>query len=264
MRLELFEIHDQPWFPDFLRREVLDALQMIFERTDTYRPIAGRLRDALDYAGTRSVLDLFSGAGGPWPSLMRLYESEGAPSIEVLLTDKFPAACNGNDGGTRSPKGMRFIPHPIDATEIPERFQGFRTIFSSFHHLNPAQALHFLQESARRGRGIGIFEVASRRAFTLASIFMVPVLDWLFAPFRRPFRCSRLVWTYAIPVVPLVLFSDGLISCLRSYSLADLRAMTTGVPTHDYEWQIGEERRVRLPLRVTYLIGYPKRSLATD
>jgi hypothetical protein len=264
MRLELFEIHDQPWFPDFLRREVLDALQMIFERTDTYRPIAGRLRAALDYAGTRSVLDLFSGVGGPWPSLMRLYESEGAPSIEVLLTDKFPAACNGNDGGTCSPKGMRFIPDPIDATAIPECFQGFRTIFSSFHHLSPAQALQFLQESARCGRSIGIFEVASRRAFTLASIFMVPVLDWLFAPYRRPFRWSRIVWTYVIPVVPLVLLSDGLISCLRSYSLADLRTMTTRVPTNDYEWQIGEERRGRLPLRVTYLIGYPKRSLATD
>jgi hypothetical protein len=264
MRLELFEIHDQPWFPDFLRREVVDALQMIFERTDTYRPIAGRLRAALDYAGTRSVLDLFSGVGGPWPSLMRLYESEGAPPIEVLLTDKFPTACNGNDGGTCSPKGMRFIPDPIDATAIPERFQGFRTIFSSFHHLNPVEALCFLQNSARCGRGIGIFEVASRRAFTLASIFMVPVLDWLFAPFRRPFRWSRIVWTYVIPVVPLVLLSDGLISCLRSYSLADLRTMTSRVPTNDYEWQIGEERRGRLTLRVTYLIGYPKRALATD
>jgi hypothetical protein len=159
MRLELFEIHDQPWFPDFLRREVLDALQMIFERTDTYRPIAGRLRAALDYAGTRSVLDLFSGVGGPWPSLMRLYESEGAPPIDVLLTDKFPAACNGNGDGTRSSKGMRFVPDPIDATAIPECLQGFRTIFSSFHHLNPAEALCLLQDSARCGRGIGIFEV---------------------------------------------------------------------------------------------------------
>ena len=48
MRFELFEIHDQPWFPDFLRREVVDALQMILERTDAYKPIAGRLRQALN------------------------------------------------------------------------------------------------------------------------------------------------------------------------------------------------------------------------
>jgi hypothetical protein len=264
MRLELFEIHDQPWFPDFLRREVLDALQMIFERTDAYRPIAGRLRAALDYAGTRSVLDLFSGLGGPWPSLIRFYESEGAPPIEVLLTDKFPAASYRGDGRTCLAKGIRFISDPIDATSIPERFPGFRTIFSSFHHLSPAQAARFLQDSARFRRGIGIFEVASRHAFTLASIFTMPLLDWLFTPLRRPFRWSRLVWTYAIPVVPLVLFGDGMISCLRSYSLADLRAMTAGVTNSEYDWQIGEESSARLPLRITYLLGYPKKLVAAD
>jgi hypothetical protein len=89
MRLELFEIHDQPWFPDFLRREVVDALQMILERTETYRPIAGRLRQALNCSGTREVLDLFSGAGGPWPSLVRLFESEGAPPSKFSLLTSF-------------------------------------------------------------------------------------------------------------------------------------------------------------------------------
>jgi hypothetical protein len=95
MRFELFEIHDQPWFPDFLRREVLDALQMILERTDAYRPIAGRLRQALSSSGAHEVLDLFSGAGGPWPALVRILQSDGAPAIEVFLTDKFPNISNG-------------------------------------------------------------------------------------------------------------------------------------------------------------------------
>src|ERR1700721_4902787 len=98
MRFELFEFHDQPWFPGFLRREVVDALQMILERTNAYRPIAGRLRQAMNCSGTREVLDLFSGAGGPWPSMVRLFESEGAPPIEVFLTDKFPSVSNGRKG----------------------------------------------------------------------------------------------------------------------------------------------------------------------
>ena len=89
MRFELFEIHDQPWFPDFLRREVVDALQMILERTDAYRPIAGRLRQALSRSGSQEVLDLFSGAGGPWPSLVRLFESEGAPPSKSSLLTSF-------------------------------------------------------------------------------------------------------------------------------------------------------------------------------
>jgi len=264
MRFELSEIHDQPWFPDFLRREVVDALQMVLERTEAYRPIAGRLRQALNCSGTREVLDLFSGAGGPWPSLVRLFESEGAPSIEVFLTDKFPSLSNGRNGKTACASGIHFLGDPVDATAIPERLQGFRTIFSSFHHLNPEQARRFLQDSAAKGEGVGVFEVASRHSFTLVSILAIPLVDWLFTPFRRPFRWSRMLWTYVIPVVPTVLLIDGLISCLRTYSLADLRAMTARVSNADYEWQIGEESSARLPLRVTYLTGFPKKLLAAD
>lgn len=152
----------------------------------------------------------------------------------------------------------------MDATVIPERLQGFRTIFSSFHHLNPEQAGRFLQDSAAKGEGVGVFEVASRHGVTLLLILAMPLVDWIFTPFRRPFRGSRILWTYVIPVVPAVLLIDGLISCLRAYSLADLRAMTASVSNPDYEWQIGEESSALLPLRVTYLVGCPKKLLAAD
>jgi hypothetical protein len=264
MRLELFEIHDQPWFPDSLRREVLDALQMILERTNAYKPIAGRLREALNCSGAREVVDLFSGAGGPWPSLVRLFQKEGAPPVGVLLTDKFPSGPSGDSAGKACSSGIRILRDPIDATAIPENLQGFRTIFSSFHHFNPEQAGRFLKDSAARGHGVGVFEVASRRVFTVLTILAMPLADWLFTPFRRPFRWSRIFWTYVIPIVPLVLLIDGLISCLRAYSLADLRSMTAGVNSRDYEWQIGEESNAHLPLRVTYLVGFPKKLVAAD
>ena len=51
---------------------------------------------------------------------------------------------------------------------------------------------------------------------------------------------------------------------MRAYSLADLRAMTAGVNSRDYEWRIGEESNANLPLRVTYLVGWPKKMLAAD
>ncbi len=40
--------------------------------------------------------------------------------------------------------------------------------------------------------------------------------------------------------------------------------MTACVSNPDYEWQIGEESSVHLPLRVTYLVGCPKKLLAAD
>jgi hypothetical protein len=253
----LLEIHDQPWFPEFLRREVVDALQMILEAANAYQPIAPRLREAIDRAGTREVLDLFSGAGGPWPSLVRCFKSQGAEPVEVFLTDKYPTIATHNGAAPPCSEHLHFVSKPVDGTDIPDRLTGFRTVFSSFHHFTSTEARRFLEESVCKRRGVGIFEGASRHPLTMLSILFMPAADWLLAPFRRPFRWSRLLWTYLIPVVPFVLLYDGIASCLRTYSLADLRKLTDGLGNADYEWEIGEETGGLLPVRVTYLIGWP-------
>ncbi|MGA8142949.1 MAG: hypothetical protein WB987_03550 [Candidatus Acidiferrales bacterium] len=259
-RLRLFEINDQPWFPEFLRREVVDALQMVLEVTNAYQPIANRLQDAIERAGSREVVDLFSGAGGPWPSLARKFTSNDSKPVEIFLTDKFPSVADHNVDQLLAAGHIHFVGEPVDATRIPDRFAGFRTIFSSFHHFNAADARSFLQDSTSKGRAVGIFEVASRHAFTMLSVLFIPAVDWLFAPFRRPFRWSRLLWTYLIPVVPLALLFDGLSSCLRAYSLSDLRELTDGLSSASYKWEIGEENGGLLPVRVTYLIGCPQQA----
>jgi hypothetical protein len=74
-----------------------------------------------------------------------------------------------------------------------------------------------------------------------------------------PLRWSRLLWTYLIPVIPFVLFFDGLISCLRAYSLGELQEMTSGLEGGGYRWEIGEKTGGLLPVRITYLIGCPQR-----
>jgi hypothetical protein len=39
----------------------------------------------------------------------------------------------------------------------------------------------------------------------------MPLAGFLTAPFIRPFRFSRLFWTYVITVIPFVLFFDGVV-----------------------------------------------------
>src|SRR5262249_45613218 len=52
-RIHLFEIHDQTWFPGFLRDHLTEALQLIFEVGSLYIPIVGRLQKALKDAGAQ-------------------------------------------------------------------------------------------------------------------------------------------------------------------------------------------------------------------
>jgi hypothetical protein len=57
-----------------------------------------------------------------------------------------------------------------------------------------------------------------------------------------------------LPVIPFLLFWDGLISCLRAHSTKQLREMIASVNAYGYCWEAGEEPGFTT---VTYLVGYP-------
>jgi hypothetical protein len=92
----------------------------------------------------------------------------------------------------------------------------------------------------------------------------LPWIALLAVPFIRPWRVSRLFWTYLIPAIPLVLLVDGIVSCLRSYSEDELTALirslrpspSAGTPT-PYQWTVGWLPSPLSPIGVTYAVGYP-------
>ena len=74
-------------------------------------------------------------------------------------------------------------------------------------------------------------------------------------PFIRPFRWGRLVFTYVIPILPLLCLWDGLVSCLRTYSARELRELVRDLESEGYAWDVGELRFPGTPVTVAYLIG---------
>ena len=88
-RVQFFEIHDQPWFPSFLRDQVTDDLQVLLNIGKPYGDILPQLREGIERAGADRVLDLCSGAGGPWPWLADALERSGL-RVCVELSDKYP------------------------------------------------------------------------------------------------------------------------------------------------------------------------------
>jgi hypothetical protein len=249
-----FEVHDHPLFPRFLRHFVTDALEAMWNATDLYRPITPRLKRALEQSDTRGVVDLCSGGGGPWFRLQPALAAAGC-SVSVVLTDKYPNQPAFVMASSRSLKLITGYEKPVDASCPPHDLTGFRTMFSSFHHFDPQDARAILADSFDRDEGIAIFEAAERRALSVCVIFFVPLLSLVLAPKIRPFCWSRLFWTYLVPVIPFVLWIDGILSCLRCYSLADMAELTAGLDSERYSWQVGQDGEGIL--RITYLIGSP-------
>ena len=242
MRLHLVEIHDLAACPPSLRDALTDFLAFAINLGGAYDPVAPLLGRAVARTSARRIVDLCSGAGGPWRRLA------GQVGVPVLLTDLYP-----HGGGVAK---MPFHPAPVDARAVPAELDGFRTIFTAFHHFRPAEARAILEDAVHRRQGIGVFEIARRAPLELA----VVALTWLgtlaLEPFIRPWRWSRFLWTYLPPVLPLVGTFDGVVSCLRTYSVAELAELVRGLDT--YDWDFGSFRGPRSPLRGTYLIGTPR------
>ncbi len=250
-RQRWFEIHDQPWFPAFLRNLVTEALEAIWNANRTYDPVAPRLRDAVRQSGADRIVDLCSGGGGPWAGL---YEDVAdGRNLSVCLTDLYPNTLALRRYTNEGPIAVWLT--PVDATNVPAEVHGFRTIFSSFHHFDPHLARAILADAFRRREGIAVFEGASRSAWTMLALSAVPFLALRAAVVARPFRWDRLIWSWFIPVVPAILWIDGLLSCLRSYSLADLRELTHDLSVDDYTWLVGDEPGGAVKIR--FLIGTP-------
>jgi hypothetical protein len=254
-RTELFEIHDHPVFPGFLRDLVTDALQALWDFSNSYHPILPLLRTTFATQETCEILDLCSGGGGPWFRLIRDFEDDQRLAIRVCLTDKYPNKDAFQSAFFRSNSKIGFDPRSILAADVPSDLEGFRTMFSSFHHFPAAEARKVLANAMEHRKGIAIFELAQRKPKTMLAVCFIPFLILFLTPAIRPFRWSRLFWTYVIPLIPFVVWFDGWMSCLRAYSNDELHELVRGLPEESYRWEIGTKGDGFSP--VTYLIGYP-------
>jgi hypothetical protein len=256
-RLHLFEIEDQPWCPASIRDGATDYLQFVQSRMQPYRAIAPRLARAVQTTKAVQIIDLCSGAGGPWQDLLPHVTACLEDPVPVYLTDRYPNLSAWQRLCDQSGNDFRYIESPVDAGQVPLDLVGFRTLFSGFHHFSPDEAARILQDTMVKGQGIGIFEATERRFPSMIGMLLVPIVIALLTPAIRPFRWSRLFWTYLLPAIPLVGLFDGLVSCLRTYTTGELNEMVK--PLVRYSWDIGQERLKGLPLTVTYAIGYPER-----
>jgi hypothetical protein len=263
-RVQLIELHEQPWFPKFLRDQVTDTLQCGMNFFGAYAPIAPLLQTALNSTSSHSIIDMCSGGGGPWLDLSRRLQKNSPTSVQILLTDKYPNLAAFQSAGAASQNHITFHSAPVDATKVPPELHGFRTMFTSFHHFQPEEARAVLQNAVDARQGIGIFEVTCRAPSAIALMFLWALLPFLLTPWIRPFHWTRLLFTYVLPIIPLVLLFDGVVSCLRSYRPQELREIIARLTATEYQWELGARPNSAGRVPIAYLIGYPRANVLTS
>jgi hypothetical protein len=259
LRLQLFEFEDLPWFPAPVRAGMMDYLRFMISALRIYQPIVPLLAEGLRHTGQTMLLELAAGAGGGTEDVWRSLRRQGCLQVRVLLTDLYPQPAAWADIRQRTEGNISAELEPVDATAVPPHLPGFRVIFSAFHHFPPAGALALLRDAVQARSGVGVFEGAGKHwGEILLAWVMNPLAQLLLTPFFRPFRLSRLVFTYLLPLIPICTIWDGTVSILRMYPPeALLRLAAQADPNGQFAWQAGKKRHWWGP-EVTYLIGWPR------
>lgn len=254
-RVHAPEIEDEPWCPRPLRDALTAFLQVAAEHGRFLHAAAPVLTGVLERTGETRVVDLCSGGGGALVSLLdRL-----PPPVRATLTDLYPNDAAFRHAEEREPGRVTGRMTSVNATDVPEELGGVRTIFNALHHFRPEDARRMVADAVAKGQPFCAFELVERRPQTVLTIALVPIAVWATAPLQPGFDLFRLLLTYVVPLIPALVWWDGMCSCLRSYSVAELRELVEGLEHEGYRFTISQSRGVLL--RVTSLVGEPVKRL---
>ncbi len=255
-RIHLFEFEDQKWFPAFLRNYGTDFLQFLSNKTKMYRPIIPILKKGLDKTKTNTIVDLASGGGGGLIWLNSELKKD-IPDLKIILTDYFPNV-PAFKYTKRQADNFEYIETSVDAKQVPEDLKGLRTQFLSLHHFKPKDAQLILQNAINSESSIAIFECQERSLPSILAMLFSPLSVVFVTPFIRPFKIGRIIFTYLIPIVPVFVLWDGIVSSLRTYSVKEMKALIAKLDGHeDYDWEV--DRIKSGPSIVLYLLGIKKK-----
>ncbi len=254
-RIHLFEFGDQNWFPIALRNYETDFLQFLSNKTKMYQSIVPLLEDLMQETKQDQIIDIASGGGGGLVWLNQELKNKN-PKLNITLTDFYPNI-PAFEYTSRKSSNFKYITDSIDAKNVPKNLVGIRTQFLSLHHFKERDAKQILQNAVDCNSPIAIFEGQERSFPSLLAMFLSPLSVIFTTPFIKPFKLGRIIFTYFIPIMPFVVWWDGIVSSLRTYSVAEMHSLVEQLKkTNDFEWKIGKVKSG--PSVILYLIGKPK------
>ncbi|MEO1033558.1 MAG: hypothetical protein AAFX55_19380 [Bacteroidota bacterium] len=258
-KTSLFEFEDLSWFPSFIRDGGTDFLGLILRITKYYEPAVLLLEDVVKKTGQTQILDLCSGNGGP----IEFIHENIDPSLNVsfMVSDKYPNLPAYKQLQLRTNNKVNYYSDALDALDVNENIPGVRTMFSAIHHFEPKDVKSMFHKMVNGKKTICIFDSGDKHLGTILGILLFhPILFLILTPFIKPFKLSRILFTYLIPVIPIYTIWDGIVSILRLYSSKELMVMAQDVDTkNEFNWSYGKERNT-IGFTVAYLIGIPKQA----
>jgi hypothetical protein len=257
-RIRLFEFEDQNWCPSFIRETTTDVLMALYRLHNIYEPALRKIGEVLEKTKATAIVDCCSGSGGPVKQLREYLDKTGKKSVKITLTDKYPNQALFEHIKVHCPNKTTACKDSLDAAHFPPSMKGMRTLFSSFHHFKPHEAIKILQDAVNHNAPIGIFECTQRCPKDFMRMLFSPIFMLFMVPFAKRLNWKKFIFTYLLPITPFTHAWDFLVSILRTYSPRELQTLIEQLDAPHYHWEIGKLWSRQAKCYVTYLVGYNK------
>jgi hypothetical protein len=237
-RMQLFEFCDQPWFRGVFRDGYMDCLNNLHRAFRPYAAIPPLLARWARRGGAHEILDVAAGGGDQIMSLLETHAGRGNLP-RFVLSDLHPQVEKYRRlADAHGPGAVGFIEESTSVERLPDGFSHL-CVFSAFHHFPPAVARAFLRNVQERRDGLLIVEFTTRNIVTLLSMIPAFFFNWLTPLFTPRFRWAKLLWGMLLPIIPLAVVFDGIVSALRSYTSDEIAALLPEDWDKDFELESG-------------------------
>lgn len=254
-RVHGLELEDLGFCPNWLRDEATLVLVRGISLSRWPKSVARVWSPWLRDLGSPRIVDCCSGASGPWPGILQQLP------LKVTFTDRYPNLSAWDRIAQSYPGQVDYEVRPVDARCLPADFRGCWSFFNSFHHFAPDDAQKVVEEAVHRGQPLAVFEVVDRHPLRMLAVILMPLVALLSGLWIRPFCWRRIVFTYLVPLIPLLLLWDGWMSCFRVYSREDWHRMISRAdPDGLYRWEFGSMPMGWFPMACPYVWGAPRES----
>jgi hypothetical protein len=223
-RRQIPQITNTKWFPSFLTRCIYEFMTWFVVKVNASKPFIPVIEEGLKHANRIIVIDKKCGAG---------FET-----VDHLI-----------DGKIKRVK--------VDADNFEATEEGLYLSVNSFHQFTVKEAKEILAQVSKNRQPIVVVEGNNDSLWQVFGMtVIVPLTVILTAPFVKPFRLERLVFTYLIPLLPSVTFLDGFIALFKLYAPKDLDELTASLNEENYYWRSGKMDNGRGG-KIIFLIGHP-------
>lgn len=257
-RLQLFEFCDQSWLNGIWREAYLDGLNATFKLFRIHQNLYKPYGKWMISANKREVLEVCSGGAGPIDTILTNFRNENGLQPIITLSDLNPDYIAFQKLQSKHPHHIKFIQKPVDATETEALAPELISLCSSFHHLTPTLANKVLCNAYKNSNGIFIREVLSRNLVNaFSSLFnLIPLMLAPFFAGRISF--FKILITTIIPIIPLMIIFDGVVSVFRTYTTEEIFQLMPNEMKKNWKWVEGSNNVLGI-FKAPYLYGFKKK-----